>query len=83
MEYIKTLIYLSNDNPKLLLDAKKYLTIYKNNIEKYGGYPEVYDSNGKILKTRIYRSVLHNGWVINYEQTKMLYISIADNKFLI
>lgn len=72
MEYIKTLIYLGKTNDKLLGDAKKHLLTYKKNIEKYGGYPEVYDKNGKLLHTRLYRSVLHNGWIINYEQTKLL-----------
>ncbi|MBA3724175.1 MAG: hypothetical protein H0W89_04795 [Candidatus Levybacteria bacterium] len=72
MEYIKVLISLSKENVELLIDAKKHLATYKANIEKYGGYPEVYDTDGKILNTRLYRSVLYNGWVINYEQTKML-----------
>ena len=72
MEYIKTLIYLANDNPKLLSEAKKHMQTYKKNIETYGGYAEVYDQHGKLLQTRLYRSVLHNGWVVNYEQTKML-----------
>lgn len=73
MEYIKCLIYFSKDNPELLSDAKHHLISYKKNIERYGGYPEVYAKNGKPLSTRLYRSVLHNGWVINYEQTKMIY----------
>ena len=68
MEYIKTLIYLGQ-----YTDAKKHLDSYKRNIETYGGYPELYDKHGNLLHTRLYRSVLHNGWVINYEQTKMLY----------
>ncbi len=72
MEYIKTLLFLAKYDSKVLIDAEKHLKSYKNNIEKYGGYPEVYDKDGKILRTRLYRSVLHNGWVINYEQVKML-----------
>ena len=68
MEYIKTLIYLGQ-----FTDAKKHLDSYKKNIETYGGYPELYDKKGHLLHTRLYRGVLHNGWVINYEQTKMLY----------
>lgn len=68
MEYIKTLIYLEQ-----YADAKKHLAAYKQNIETYGGYPELYDNKGNLLHTRLYRGVLHNGWVINYEQTKMLY----------
>jgi hypothetical protein len=72
MEYIKTLIILSQFGNEFGKDAKKHLESYKKNIVHYGGYPEVYAKNGEILKTRLYRSVLHNGWVINYEQTKML-----------
>lgn len=72
MEYIKCLLYLAKDDPEFLNDAQKHLSTYKKNIEHYGGYPETYDKHGKILKTRLYRSVLHNGWVINYEQTKMI-----------
>ncbi len=72
MEYIKALFYLSKYNKELIKDANKHVKAYKNNIEKYGGYPEVYDKDGNILSTRLYRSVLHNGWVINYEQVKML-----------
>lgn len=77
IEYIKTLLSLAKDNPEYLSDAKKHLLAYKNNVEKYGGYPEVYNKNGEILSTRLYRSVLHNGWVINYEQAKMLYKNLS------
>ncbi len=72
MEYIKTLIYLGMFKTKYWIEAKRHLESYKKNIVQYGGYPEVYDKNGDILHSRLYRSVLHNGWVINYEQTKML-----------
>lgn len=72
MEYCKALLYAAIDDKTYLADAKKHLASYKKNIETYGGYPEVYDKNGKLLQTRLYRSVLHNGWVINYEQTKLL-----------
>lgn len=72
MEYIKTLCLLSRWDSQLLTDAKAHMKTYKRNIERYGGYPEVYDKNGTILRTRLYRSVLHNGWIINYEQTRML-----------
>ena len=78
MEYLKAILSLSKEHPQLLNDVKNYLKIYKNNIEKYGGYPEVYDKNGKLLQTRFYKSVLHNGWVINYEQTKMLYENLTN-----
>jgi hypothetical protein len=70
--YIQTLILLSKDNPALYEDAKKYVSNYKERIERYGGYPELYDKDGSIFSTPFYKSVLHTGWVIHYEQTKML-----------
>jgi len=73
MEYIKTLIYLGQYDQDYLSEAKKHLTSYEKNILQYGGYPEVYDKTGKILHTRFYRSVLHNGWVVNYEQAQLLF----------
>ncbi len=72
MEYIKTLILLSDDHPEYLADAKKQLGSYKNNIEKYGGYPELYDTQGNIFTTPFYKSLLHTGWVVNYEEAKMM-----------
>ncbi len=71
-EYIETLILLGNYDPKFLSDAESGLDAYKNNILKYGGYPELYDKNGNIFKTPFYKSMLHTGWVINYEQAKMM-----------
>jgi len=70
MEYIKALI-LTDDKDR----AKKFLDIYSANIKKYGGYPEVYDKKGNILHSLLYKSLLHTGWVINYEEAK----SILDN----
>ncbi|HSW96601.1 MAG TPA: hypothetical protein VLF89_02115 [Candidatus Saccharimonadales bacterium] len=72
MEYIKALILLNQ-----VAEAKKYLAVYKQNIEQYGGYPELYDTHGEIYTTAFYRSVLHNSWVINYEQAKMMLKSIS------
>jgi len=73
MEYIKTLILLSKYDKEYFLSAGEFLNEYKNNIKKYGGYPELYDSFGNIYQTLVYRSLLHTGWVINYEQTKMIF----------
>lgn len=72
MEYIKALILLSADHPEYLALAKEFLDKYKSNIEKYGGYPETYSKNGAIYRTLFYKSILHTGWVVNYEQTKMM-----------
>lgn len=77
MEYIKALLSISRGNDRYLADAKKHIGAYKRNIEYYGGYPEVYDRTGRLLTHHFYRSVLHNGWVINYEQVKMLYGQIV------
>lgn len=72
-QYIETLILLSPYEPSFLIDAQKYVEIYKNNIIKYGGYPELYNKNGNIFRTLFYKSMLHTGWVINFEQTEMLF----------
>jgi hypothetical protein len=72
MEYIKTLILLSQYDRDYDNMAKKFLDLYKNNIEKYGGYPELYDEKGNIYETAAYKSLLHTGWIINYEEAKMM-----------
>ena len=72
MEYIKTLILLSKDNPQYLVDAKNGLDAYAKNIVKFGGYPELYDLRGNMYQTVFYKSLLHTGWVVNYEEAKMM-----------
>lgn len=74
MEYIKALVLLGKIDKVYLAEAREHMEKYKHNIEKYGGYPELYNEFGEILKTRMYRSVLHNGWVINYEQAKLMLV---------
>lgn len=72
MEYIKALVMMaepSNDYTQL---AQKHLESYKHNIEKFGGYPELYDTNGEMFNSTWVRGVLHTGWVVNYEQAKMM-----------
>lgn len=71
-EYIKLLIMLGKYDPKYLKEAKNCLQKYTSNIEMYGGYPELYNKQGYVYNTWFYRAVLHNGWVINYEQAKMM-----------
>ncbi len=73
MEYIKSLILLSSENPEYKELAKKHLDAYKAKMEAYGGYPELYDKNGNIYKTLFYTSVLQTSWVVNYEQARMMY----------
>lgn len=70
--YIQALILLSPEYPELQADIHAHLEKYKQNIETYGGYPELYNADGTLFTAPISRAVLRVGWVINYEQTKML-----------
>lgn len=70
--YIQALIFLSPEHPELHADIYRHLQKYKNNIETYGGYPELYNADGTLFSAPVSRAVLRVGWVINYEQTKML-----------
>lgn len=71
--YIETLIILSSDHPEYIRDAQLYLNEYRQKMEDYGGYPELYNDKGELFSIPFYRAVLHVGWVINYEQAQMLY----------
>jgi hypothetical protein len=75
--YIETLILLGKTDPELLSDASTYLQAYRTNIATYGGYPELYNTNGQIFTAPFYKSVLHAGWVIDYEQAQMLYDDVT------
>lgn len=72
IEYTKSLLLLSEYNLQYKTDAKTALDTYRNNIIRYGGYPELYDKHGNIFQTPFYKSILHTGWVINYEQARMM-----------
>lgn len=72
MEYIKTLLLLSATEPKLKQQARQHLQNYGKNIVTCGGYPELYNRRGKLYKSVLVRGVLHTGWVVNYEQARML-----------
>lgn len=72
MEYIKSMILLSKYNEKYLKKAHIELKIYRKKIEKYGGYPELYDSGGSLYETFFYKGMLHTGWVVNYEQAAVM-----------
>lgn len=71
VEYIKTILLVSDNNPEYINDSKKFVSIYNKNITKYGGYPEIYTPDGKIFTSLLYKSILHTGWIINFEQTKL------------
>ncbi len=75
MEYTKLLIRLAQvtGNKDYLDRAGRQLEAYKFTIEKYGGFPEVYEENGDIFKTRFYVGVRSTGWIVNYEQAVAMY----------
>jgi len=74
MEYIKVLLALHKATGK-----KSYLKQADYHIEKYEtamlenkGFPEVYDSSGKLLETPLYRSIRQTGWVIGFDQVRAI-----------
>ncbi len=72
MEYVKALLLLHQYDPSYVTIAQKDMDAYSANIVKYGGYPELYDKSGNIYQTSVYRSLLHTGWVVNFEQARMM-----------
>lgn len=70
MEYIKVLLalYKASGNEDYLQLADYHIGSYKRAMEENRGFPEVYDSGGKLLQTPLYRSVRQTSWVIGFEQ---------------
>jgi len=70
MEYLKVLMILNKqtgDSAYLAL-ADRHISTYKHNMLENNGFPEVYDKNGKLLQTPLYRSIRQTGWVIGFDQ---------------
>jgi hypothetical protein len=74
-EYIKVLLllYKATNNPQYKLTATQQLQAYENNILEYHGFPEVYDHQGKMMETPLYKSVRQTGWVVSFEQAQKMY----------
>lgn len=74
MEYCKLLVlmYQSTGAKTYLEDAIKHFNSYTKNIEKFRGFPEVYDDKGELLRKGFYSSILRTGWVVNYLQVKKM-----------
>lgn len=72
MEYLKALLLLEAPDNDYAQIARKHLQTYGQNIEKFGGYPELYNAKGEMFHSTLLKGVLHTGWVVNYEQTKMM-----------
>lgn len=75
MEYCKVLIELSQitENRAYLMQAGAYLEAYEKNMVEAGGFPETFSTNGTVLHKPWYRSIIVNGWVVNYLQAKQLF----------
>ena len=72
MEYVKALLLRAPAHTEYTGLAQQFLNTYKSNIEKNGGYPEVYGTDGAVFKSPLFKSVLYTGWVVNYEQAKVM-----------
>ncbi len=70
MEYIKALMLLYRETgwKKYLDDADYHIAKYKHAMKRDKGFPEVYDRDGNLLETPLYRSIRQTGWVIGFEQ---------------
>jgi hypothetical protein len=79
MEYIKTLLllYRSTRQQRYLEKADYHIAKYKQVMLRDGGFPEVFNADGKLLQTPLYRSIRQTGWVIGFEQVLAIRADIA------
>jgi hypothetical protein len=70
MEYIKTLLllYQHTGDKTYLKTADRHIKAYEQAMLRDGGFPEVYDTEGNLYQTPLYRSIRQTGWVIGFEQ---------------
>ena len=62
------LLYRETGWEKYLHDADYHIAKYKHAMKRDKGFPEVYDRDGNLLETPLYRSIRQTGWVIGFEQ---------------
>lgn len=81
MEYIKVLCRLYEVTGKrcYIEWAEDHIAAYEDNMIKNQGFPEVYDQNGKLLQTPLYRSIRQTGWVIGFEQAREMWRNIKPS----
>jgi hypothetical protein len=75
MEYIKALclLYRETGDTAYQQVAKAQLEHYEAKMIEYGGFPELYDNGGRMLKAPLYRSIRQTGWVVGFEQARAIY----------
>lgn len=80
MEYIKLLLALhkSTGDSVYLQQADQHIAQYKRAMLRDGGFPEVYDQHGRMLKTPLYRSIRQTGWVIGFEQVLAMRAAVTS-----
>ena len=80
MEYVKVLLLLHRHTGRedYLAEAGRHLADYEAAMVRDRGFPEVYDGNGRMLTTPLYRSIRQTGWVIGFEQAREMYRVARD-----
>jgi hypothetical protein len=75
VQYIKALclLYQQTGKKEYLNRAGKGVSAYRDSIFKYKGYPELYDSRGRMMETLFYRSIRQTSWVVDFEHAQALY----------
>jgi len=74
MEYAKLLVRLGQETgvEAYISAAERQFEAYTFNIRRYRGYPEVYNYQGEVYRTPLYRSIIRTGWVVTYEQFRAM-----------
>ncbi|MES2134907.1 MAG: hypothetical protein V4449_01535 [Patescibacteria group bacterium] len=78
-EFIKLLVALGEHekDDAFLERAARHIAAYGKNMVRYHGYPEVYDTEGNMLRTPLYNSVRQTGWVVGFEQAVAMFKSMS------
>ena len=73
-EFIKVLLALGvrGEGDNYLDRARQHVATYEKMIVRYKGYPEVFSTEGKMLRSPLYQSVRQTGWVVGFEQAQYL-----------
>ncbi len=80
MEYIKVLLllYRATNRDDYLTKADYHIAAYQKNMLRDRGFPEVYDADGNLLQTPLYRSIRQTGWVIGFDQVLAMQASLKN-----
>jgi hypothetical protein len=82
VQYIKVLclLFLETGKKEYLKHAGAAVDAYRDNIFKYKGYPELYDSRGRMMQTFFYRSIRQTSWVVDFEHAQAIYNYCKSSK---